>query len=691
MFRYAKAVFPVELSGELNSFVAFRAFSDIDKTSELRITAADYYNVYVNGKFVAYGPARTAQGYARVDVLALGEYAGRDVKIEIAVAAYHCRTLSTVYQPGFLMAELYTGGEVKLYTGRDFECFIPECKLRLADRYSYQRHFMELWDLSRLGSAAPTKALPLAVQPKTLPRTAPYPKSREVMSASSCHSGVLVPDPTLPVKQEQYSNPMKLEWGRFAYSEVPSHPYEWVQGFAQEQNAAQRALPLQLGELGYAVFDLGRIEAGFIKLMARAASRSRIVIAFSEDCSPDKFSFTNLSVMNTVELTVDSGQQISFISFEPYVFRYAMVAVREGDITLDGFGIRTFECNTDGIEMPDIPDRQLSGIYRAAVRTFAHNAVDIYMDCPSRERAGWLCDSYFTARVEYELFGKTDIEDAFLENYRLYENQGELPQGMIPMCFPSSVELNGNFIPQWSMWYILELEEYLNVRNKKADRELFRKSVMELLDFYRRHENSDGLIERMPGFNFVEWSRANQWTKDVSYPTNFLYAAALEAVYKIYGEEQYLLRAEEVRRVAIGQSYKDGLFFDHAKREGGRLVRQNDCSEICQYYALLFADIDIGEEKYAPLRDMIFNFFGAGRKEKLEEIEPINAFIGVYLRIEALLKLGAYDTALADIRGFFGEMEELTGTLWEFRERKGSRDHGFASYALVAIKRCMQA
>jgi hypothetical protein len=30
-------------------------------------------------------------------------------------------------------------------------------------------------------------------------------------------------------------------------------------------------------------------------------------------------------------------------------------------------------------------------------------------------------------------------------------------------------------------------------------------------------------------------------------------------------------------------------------------------------------------------------------------------------------------------------MIEKTGTLWEYKQHKGSYDHGFASYAVVAI------
>ena len=84
---------------------------------------------------------------------------------------------------------------------------------------------------------------------------------------------------------------------------------------------------------------------------------------------------------------------------------------------------------------------------------------------------------------------------------------------------------------------------------------------------------------------------------------------------------------------------------------------------------------------------------GGGRIETLyqpyidgeKEIAEINAFIGAYLRLEALLKLKKYDILLRDIKELFGNMEKTTGTLWEYRQRHGSRDHGFASYALVAM------
>ena len=64
---------------------------------------------------------------------------------------------------------------------------------------------------------------------------------------------------------------------------------------------------------------------------------------------------------------------------------------------------------------------------------------------------------------------------------------------------------------------------------------------------------------------------------------------------------------------------------------------------------------------------------------------PVNAFIGLYVRICALMKLGWTDILEKDIKSFFGGMVEATGTLWEYKQHKGSYDHGFASFAAVAI------
>lgn len=70
------------------------------------------------------------------------------------------------------------------------------------------------------------------------------------------------------------------------------------------------------------------------------------------------------------------------------------------------------------------------------------------------------------------------MERAFLENYTLLE-KCNLPKGMIPMVYPSD-DYDQVFIPNWSLWYILEVEKYACLHN---DHSLVEPSIKKLLEF----------------------------------------------------------------------------------------------------------------------------------------------------------------------------------------------------------------
>jgi alpha-L-rhamnosidase len=257
-----------------------------------------------------------------------------------------------------------------------------------------------------------------------------------------------------------------------------------------------------------------------------------------------------------------------------------------------------------------------------------------------------LCDSFFTGRAEYFLTGKTAVEDAFLENYRLYPYNGELPKGALPECYPADIrypqKMNGaaQWIPQWNMWYVLEVCEYLTKRRPDVDKEIFRDSVYGIVELLAAHENADGLLQNLPSWNFVEWSTANEWVQDVNYPTNFLYAGVLQAVGDTYGDSALCQKAAHVRQKTAALSFDGEVFIDNAVLgEDGRLHNTRNSSEAGQYYAMLFGELDLSDARYARLmqyvRDSFASFDQTGR-----EFVPVNAFIGLYLRLWLLMRLG---------------------------------------------------
>ena len=104
-------------------------------------------------------------------------------------------------------------------------------------------------------------------------------------------------------------------------------------------------------------------------------------------------------------------------SFEPYCVRYLRVIVRRARaFTLHDVFLRRYQ-------YPDLvggtflcSDGKLNRIYEAARLTLRANTVDVFLDTPGRERGGWLCDSFWTARAARLMFGDTRVERAMLEN-----------------------------------------------------------------------------------------------------------------------------------------------------------------------------------------------------------------------------------------------------------------------------------
>jgi alpha-L-rhamnosidase len=694
MFKKAYPIFAANKEYEMNTHLTLRADLASLKNAKLRIAVSSFYQLFVNDRFVAFGPCRAAGGYARVDEFLLDDYHNEDGNtVRIEAVGYACRSLSTVYGPSFVCAEILCGDDVAVATGTNFDCYLSAYYEQKTERYSGQRHFTEIYDAREdapFSDAYRVKTIAVNA-PQWLERKAPYSAYREVDARIAATVGVFKFDETLPYMKTRASFTIDERWGHYEEEEILHKPYRWIQRQKQEPCRYDEALPLTLCENEYAIFDLGQIESGLLRFAADVAEEADVVVGYTELCAPDHFEFTNINCQNVLEYFLPKGKN-EMMSFEPYTARLAIVFVKKGTVTLERFGMVTVECDMGGLRPVDTDDASLRAIYDAAVRTFAQNASDIYMDCPSRERAGWLCDSYFEGIAEYFFLGKSDVETAFLENYRLYENDGGIPAGALPMCYPSDLQNGGRFIPQWNMWYVLEVRDYILKRGHAEEKEAFRASVMGVLDFLSRHENEDGLLEDLPSWNFVEWSKANDWTQNVNYPTNFLYVGVLLAAYDLYGGEALRKKALAVREKTKENAFNGEVFIDHAVRdESGALKNTKNFSEAGQYYAMLFGDISLEKEEYQALKHHIENGFSDFSEDAADYgFVPVNAFIGRYLRMQTLLMLEKYELLIENIRFYFSDMAKTTGTLWEYKDGKGSKTHGFASFVAVALAEALE-
>ena len=691
MFIKAKPIFLKGLSREMNIQAVFECVLPVNNREvQLQITGATFYKVYLNDEVLLYGPARVSEGYASVDNILLDLKKGG--KLQIEVASYNCHSLSSIFHPGFLIAEVKTEGKVLAATGDNFKGYRNLSRIQKVMRYSFQRHFSEVYHGQNMLHPCDIEVVECGL--RYIPRQVPLPcmeiyQAKQVIGKGAFALGEEVHH------RARFIDKVPGGSDGFAVSELEEKPYyEYSSLVFRGKEVQEDCKNRQISAGEYLEYDFGRMHTGFLNLEVTVRETSRFFVSFEEYSSGAYIGVERLidQHSNIITYVLEPGHYV-LENFDPGSLRHGQVTVLHGKIIVNDFGIRTFTAPKCKYASWQSGDSELDTIYQAAVETFRQNSVDIFMDCPARERAGWLCDSFFTGRAERSFTEDNIVERNFLRNFARKETWSDLPRGMMPMCYPGDV-IGGGFIPQWVMWYVLELREALEFTNL-LDREEFRAVCYNLVEWLAKYRNEDGLLEKLPGWNFVEWSKCNSWVRDVNYPTNFLYAGVLEAIGEIYEDEALIEQSEAVRQMTIRKSFDGTFFIDNAVRDSeGILQNTGNTSETCQYYALYFGKVDLKQPQYREMNMAFMAVFGAGERDYIQlgrEIEPSDAFIGIYLRLMLLLKYRMYDKVLEEIKRYFGKMAQLTGTLWEHDcMERGSLNHGLASFAGVAVRQAIE-
>ena len=694
-FDAAEPLWTTADRGEINSSIVFTTHFEWDGKAplQLRLAGCSIFKVFVNGSFAAYGPARGPHGWFRMDEWDISSVARKGKnKLSIVGVAYNTTTFYIVGHEPFLQAEVLSGGKVVRATGDGkWDANFTE-RIRKTQRYSLQRAQSEVYEVSRHdnwewwkrdGFLGKSLIITNAPAVKLLERGAPYPKFEidgtyrptDVLSVS-LRTGKLGKAPHLWDEKSSHV-------GRtYPTAELKYRPsVDWWKRTIKPKERFKGGVVKIDKERGIR-YEGALNNTGFLRLKVKVTKPGRLLVGFDEILVDGRLDFLKRFRCNNIILwDVKEPGDYEFESFEPYTFKFAEVIMLDGDALVEKLELRTYK-NPNATRECALEDPADRKIFFAARETFAQNAVDIFTDCPSRERAGWLCDSYFTGPAEHFFTGKNEIERTFLRNFALADKFPHLPDGMVPMCYPGD-HINKNYIPNWSMWLILELANYFERTGDRDTVDLLRPRVEGLMKFYAQYLNADGALENLPGWVFVEWSHANdkKLVKDgVNWPSNMTYADVLAKVARLYNRPELAEQSERLKGLIRERSYDGTWFRDN--------VKHPDVTETCQYYAFFHG---VATPKTHPeLWKRLTEEFGPERKAKglYKTVWPSNAFIGSLMRLIVLKRKGCDALVSREIRGYYLKMAEATGTLWEHDSPKASCNHGFASYLAILLEQC---
>ena len=144
----------------------------------------------------------------------------------------------------------------------------------------------------------------------------------------------------------------------------------------------------------------------------------------------------------------------------------------------------------------------------------------------------------------------------------------ELPQGMIPMCYPSD-HLDGVYIPNCAMWFALQLCDRLKSSTMNEPAEVYKEKVYDVIRYFEKYENEEGLLEDLEGWIFIEWSECgnDEHLRGVNFPSNMMWYGVLRQAGELFVDRALLQRAERLRIKIREYSFNGEYYEDNCERK----------------------------------------------------------------------------------------------------------------------------
>ncbi len=721
-FKHARPIFypmteaaAAERSQEAVNHYCFYSKIELDEDfsdAVFALTGRNMYRLYINGVIVMHGPARTAHGYCRVDEVDVTPFLNEGenhlaVEVMVYGDVYNRYSNDSTQEPGMFIGELTVDGKVICATGEDeWQVLRLTARAPHAERISHSREAAELYSLDdqyygwTTGRAVFVPAAPMdeADAPVYLTHEALQPTLNEYPIPQLVEYGSCF------IEKDKPLTPLFYEKHSPYYATLSEHPLEDCRRTAERafNGVSVKRVDdiLLLGGEGdkFVLFDGGESRVGFISIEFSCDHDGIVDIVHSELLNPDGSIPYYHDVVT--RLHIRGGMGHGFITMEPCLARYIKLYFRgTGDVKLYGLSMLDYAYPDEMRSGFQCSDDNINRLYNAAKKTLILNTMDIFMDCPERERGGWLCDSLWTARAAQMMLSDTRVEKEFIQNFLLTPAEGMF-HGFFPEAYPGNKtnfkEMTG--ITTWTFWLMCQLVEYVERTGDFAFRDEYADRVKAFVKGSFDFIGQSGLLENLP-WVFIDWSMSNmgEYQQPISTPANALYAYMLMGLGRLYGRADWVEKGAKMRdilREAILSESELGFaslttFSDSFAMGGdGKLHGRGKVSESGMATALWAGLFLPGE---APLmEDIVINRMGPAPTYAADPmIGKSQLFIGLCIRLDLLTRLGAYDKMYTDMLAIYEpQLKEGPGTLWENQIiDTSSRCHGFTAHAGVHLMR----
>ncbi|MDX9753494.1 MAG: family 78 glycoside hydrolase catalytic domain [bacterium] len=507
-------------------------------SAKLYLTADDVYKLYIDGTFIGMGPS---PGY-----LFAYPYNGWDVSKFLQSGQSHCLAVHTYYQG--LVNRVWGSGD-------HLAGLLFQLEILYKDGSRQTIGSDETWRFYR-SEAYPSN------------RTFGY----KTQFAEDLDLRAMMPDWITPAFDDS-------AWGAPLVRGNPVPPQYTLVPQETPPLALERVAPrqvIQTGEGRYFI-DFGQEITGSTVFLVSGPTDHVVEIRHGEELlNENEVRYDMRAGCNYQEFITLAGRPDDRIEFFDYKgFRYVEVLHWPELLTPDRVWVlnRHYPFPEEACTFTSSDDllNRIWAICRQAVK---QGTQDTYLDCPTREKGGYLGDAYVTGQSHLTLTGDARI---LKKTLRDFAHTARICPGLLAVA-------PGNFmqeIADYSLLWPIILDRYYMFSGDLAFVEEMIPVLDGLLAWFARYENAEGLLEAVPEkWNLVDWPANlrddydyNRAVAGMNTVLNLFYHGCLESSSRLYawaGQADVAQALQEKKRQvkAAAQRHlvdpQTGLFVDAA-------------------------------------------------------------------------------------------------------------------------------
>jgi len=407
------------------------------------------------------------------------------------------------------------------------------------------------------------------------------------------------------------------------------------------------------------VFDFGEVIDGYPLMEAQGAQGTIVDVNYAPYLIDGEF-IPGALVGNFSDRITLSGKADRWENSEPRTFRYMAITVRGPEpLRIGKLGLRVSEYpfrESGHIEVDGEAFAQ--NFWEAGDRTLRLITTDAFSD-NYQERRQYVQTAYYASRGAYAAFGDTWLQRRLLVQHA----QDQLPDGIMPMWAPWNVYEGNKQTPgifEANHFWLMGLRDYYLFSGDRKTTEQLMVSAERLAESIYRYQRNGKLLFKLPHSYWIDWAKLAQGEE------NFIINALQLLAFRDYAEllqwmgdeelsAKWSARAEVLRVELKGLWDADkGLFAEN--RNGGKLDQY--FSEHANALAIV-----AGVAEGAQI-DRIVDQILANDEQRV--MEPVNLFH--YWVVEAIASQGRVGEAMELLKHRYQHMldDEEINTLWEY-------------------------